>query len=93
MVTRYRRSERLLTAEVDTDVLLFDPKAGMYFATRGVGAFLWEVLSQPRTVEELCVLVQDRYDVASDACCADVAEFIRDLQDAELIEVSSDGSC
>ena len=86
MVTRYRRSERPLAAEVDSEVLLFDPEAGMYFATRGVGAVVWEALSEPRTLEELREIIVARFEVEPDVCEADLAVFIEELVEAELAE-------
>jgi hypothetical protein len=88
MVTRYRRSERPLAAEVDSEVLLFDPEPGMYFATRGVGAVVWEALSEPRTLSELCEMVVERFEVERDVCEADLAVFIRELVEADLAEAT-----
>jgi hypothetical protein len=79
MTERYRRAEGLLAAEVDQDVLFFDAARGTYFATSGVGAALWQVLAEPRDLEELCATVVARYQVEPDECTQDVAAFVTRL--------------
>ena len=49
------------------------------------GAFLWEKLQEEKTevelVEELCA----EYDVASDVAAQDISDFLKLLQDADIL--------
>lgn len=88
---RYVRSEQHLSAEVDGDVLFFDAVRGMYFATDGVGAFLWTALAAPRSLDELTALVYARYEVDAAICAADTEQFVMRLVGAGMVEpVSAD---
>jgi hypothetical protein len=87
---RYQRITTFLGADVDEDVLLFDPARGMYYATSGVGSFLWESLARPMSITELCGLVLARYEVSVEACEVDVAAFVSHLHASGLVEVASE---
>ena len=80
------RSETL-TARVDGDLVFFDPEAGKYFATGGVGADIWELIESPRTIREICSELVARYDVEEDTCLAEVLEFAADLVRARMAKV------
>jgi hypothetical protein len=81
-----RRAEPL-TAEVDDDLVMLDPRQGRYFGADRVGRRIWELLEQPRSVDDLCSELEGQFDVAPDECRADVLEFLGQLADEELIEI------
>ena len=52
----------------------------------GTGAFLWEVLQEERTAEQLVDAMIEEYDVDRDVAKADVEDFIKLLKDNDLLE-------
>ena len=46
-----RRGEPL-TAEVDEELVMLDPREGRYFGADRIGRRIWELLEQPRTVDD-----------------------------------------
>lgn len=50
------------------------------------GAFLWEHLQEDTTKEELLKIMLDAYDVSEDIASTDIDNFIKKLEDANLIE-------
>jgi hypothetical protein len=81
-----RRAEPL-TAPVDGDLVMLDPRRSVYFGLDPVGHRIWALLEEPRSVEALCAELQARYDVPEETCRADVLAFIQQLLDAELVEM------
>lgn len=49
------------------------------------GEFLWQQLQQERTTEQLTAALLDEYDVEPATAEADVARFVEQLQQAELL--------
>ena len=49
------------------------------------GAFLWEQLAQERTAEQLAAAMLEEYDVTAEVAAQDVARFVDQLRDAELL--------
>lgn len=75
-----------LASRVDDDLVFFDADAGKYFATGQVGAEIWELLQEPNSVESICQVLIQRYDVSEDDCRREVEKFIRDLAEAGLVD-------
>ncbi len=57
---------------------------GMFFLTE-VGGFIWELLPDALTEEEIVAAVLAEYDVDEATATADVAAFLKKLTDMEII--------
>ncbi len=49
------------------------------------GAFLWELLTEERTEEQLITQLLAEYDVSEEIAAADVKRFVTKLQEADLL--------
>lgn len=85
-IVRYRRAPGCIASEIDGDIVFFHPTAGKYFASSSVGRALWSLMATPQSIDQLIAQLLDRYDVDEDTCRRDVARFLDQLQQNELIE-------
>ena len=60
---------------------------GTYFGLDGVGARIWELVQQPRTVGEIRDVLMEEYDVDSELCEREVRSFLTELADRKLIDL------
>lgn len=51
-----------------------------------LGVFLWEKLTDDRTMEELVKAVTDKYDVDEATAQNDIAAFVKSLREENIIE-------
>lgn len=72
---------------VNEETVILDLGAGMYFSLRGVGARIWELIQQPRTVADLCDTLVQEYEVSVEECERDLRGLFEDLAGRGLIEV------
>ena len=72
------------TSRVKDDLVFFDETAGQYFATGAVGADIWELIAEPRSLRAICNALVERYEVDEDTCSAEVQRFVEELLDAGL---------
>lgn len=82
----YVATDDILATEVDDERVVLDRETETYYGLNAVGAFLWERLEEPRTVEELEAATATEFDVTKAECRDDIHEFLIDLQEADLIE-------
>jgi Coenzyme PQQ synthesis protein D (PqqD) len=68
-------------------VILLDMKAGLYFSLDNVGAAVWQLLQQPRTVKEIRESILDEFQVSADVCQSDLISLLRELAARNLIEI------
>lgn len=66
---------------------ILDPRSGLYFGLEDVGAEVWQLLAEARTVDELCTQLMARYDVGADECTSDVTGLLAELVERGLVEV------
>lgn len=82
-----QRSQGIVTAPVQQELVLMSVERGEYYGTGNVGAWLWEHLERPVPVAELCRGLQDLYQVEPEACVRDVLRFLEDLLEQGLLTV------
>ncbi len=76
-----------VSSRMGQEAVILELSKGRYYGVNAVGASIWELVQQPRTVEGIRDLVVARFDVEAQQCEADVLEFLAALEAACLIEV------
>lgn len=61
----------------------------LYYGLDPVGARIWELLREPRTVEAICATISAEFSVEPARCVLDIQQFLMQLADARLIEVNN----
>lgn len=84
-----RRRPEPLTATVDGEIVMLAADQGAYFGLGAVGSRIWEMLAEPRTLQELSGALQDEYAVDPATCREEVARFVEDLHEAQLVEIAA----
>lgn len=81
-----KQTEQQVSCSLNGEVVILNLKSTLYFGLDKVGAFIWERLSEPQTVSDICKVVIDRYDVDQERCHVEVIEFLAKLHAAGLID-------
>lgn len=85
--TRYRRKAEFLRAELAEQTLMLDVESGRYFALDAVGSRIWALLESSRSLPEICAALCLEYDVDPTRCEIEVADLMRKLDEAGLVDV------
>jgi hypothetical protein len=62
-------------------------KNSVYYGMNPVGARVWELLKQPKSVSELRDVLLDEYEVDQERCAQDLLALLHRMRDEGLIEV------
>lgn len=84
----YTRRPGLQAVEMDGELVMMGQEQGEYFAMRDVAASIWQYLEEPRSLEDLVLLVAAEYDVASETCRPDIVAFLDDLVGRRLVSTT-----
>ncbi len=87
--TRVKVNTNLMSCKLDDDAVVLQLKTGVYFGMQEVAARVWDLLCEPRTLEEICSIVTSEYDVDPDACERDLLIFLNELASQSLVETTS----
>lgn len=87
---RYVRSIGALSVEIAGEHVMLGPGQDEYFGFRDVAAFIWEQLTEPRTLDDLCVAVEREYAVDAATCREDTEVFVDELLEQRLAQVEGE---
>lgn len=82
--------KELIKREIAGDTILVPVGTAVYdsnglFMLNELGAFIWDILPGVTSEEEICDAVLEQYDVSAETVKTDVAEFIRQLQQMDIV--------
>ena len=83
------RENELAMANVDGRAVVLSLAAGSYFDFNGVATEIWDLLAEPRRVDEIFRRLSDRHDVDPATLARDVTPFLQTLLNERLVRVAA----
>lgn len=80
-------SKDQVSCDLAGEAAILNLSDGVYYGLDEVGAAVWRMLEEPRTVDELCRGMMAEFDVDAERCEKDVLKLLQELQAKGLIEV------
>jgi hypothetical protein len=85
--SRVGLSRDQVSTGVEEDVVVLSLKDSTYYGLNPVGARIWELLGETRTVESIVETLLAEYEVERSECEADVFELVGELAKHGLVDV------
>lgn len=86
--TRVAASSRQVACEVGGEMVILHLDDGLYYSLNEVGACVWQLVQEPRCVDELVDAITAQFDVERDQCLADIQALVVDLAEHQLVTLS-----
>lgn len=83
-------SSQQISSDLGGEVVILNLKSGVYHGLNEVGASIWKLIQEPRTIEEIKQKLLEEYDVEPEQCESDVIELLENLLVAELIVINNE---
>ena len=74
--------------DLDGEKVMMNLDKGQYFMMNEVGSRIWEIIETPIHVKGIVEKLREEYDVDEQICTDKVLEFLKSLNEADLIKVS-----
>jgi hypothetical protein len=81
-----------VSSELDDEAVILHLKAGVYYGLDSVGARIWALIQEPKTVEQIKDTILREYDVEPDQCERDVLALLDELAAEDLIEIKDESA-
>lgn len=81
-----------VSSDLAGESVILHLKSGVYYGLNDIGAQIWNLIQQPKTVRELRDSILQEYEVEPAQCESDLLALLQDLAAAELIEVKDEAS-
>ena len=79
------RNSKTISGRLHDEMVAMDPDKGKYFSLNPVATSIWEKLDKELTIEELCNMLIEEYDVDPDQCYSEVNEYLNEMIKLGLI--------
>jgi len=76
-----------VSCDLSGEAAILNLKSGVYFGLNTVGASIWKLIQEPRTVKEIRDSILEEYEVGSNRCEQDILEILQELSSRGLIEI------
>lgn len=74
---------------IGDELVVLDLRDGNYLSLNGVAARIWELISEGRSLAQVCAAMEDEYDVERDVLERDIIGLATDLQARGLVRRQS----
>jgi len=76
-----------VSARVEGEFVILNLADEVYYGLDGVGARVWELLSEPRAVSEVASAIAAEYEVDGETAQRDLLALLNELAGRKLVEV------
>jgi hypothetical protein len=76
-----------ISCQLEEDLVILHLGEGMYYGLNSVGARIWELIQEPRTVNAVRAQLLEEYDVEPDECTRELGAILVEMADKGLVEV------
>lgn len=82
------RNNEIDDTDIDGEKVMMDLEKGKYYMINEVGSRIWDIINRPIKVNDIIEALLSEYHVEVDECKETVLEFLGELRNDGLIEVS-----
>ena len=82
---RVRIPQEVIARQVGEETVMLDLAKGAYFGLDPVGARMWQLLAEGRTLAEVCDAIMAEYEASRDTIEGDLLTLVDDLMKQGLI--------
>lgn len=79
------RDPDIIATDMDGETVMMSIEQGQYFGLSGVGPFLWDLLAEPMSLDDICTRVLQDYEVDEATCRTDISAFVGELLDKGVL--------
>ena len=87
MKVLYRRNSRTISGRLHDELVMMDLEQGKYFSLNPVATRIWDLLEKEMTLDELCAVLTEEYDVESGQCMDEVGELMSGMEGLGLVNI------
>lgn len=80
-------SKEQVSCDLNGESVILSFKSGSYYGLNSVGSFIWNLIQEPRTLDQVKDAIMAHYEVEPDECERDLSELLHELSDNELVEI------
>jgi hypothetical protein len=86
-LSQFIKKNHILSSALDDEIVMMDSVKGMYYNLDPIGSRIWALLDTPQTLESLCKIFMEEYDIDQTTCQQETEAFLQSLAERGLITI------
>ena len=83
-----KRNKEVFASVIDEEVVMMNVNSGKYYGMDTVGSRIWKLIAEEIQVKDVIKKLMEEYDVSEEQCKKDVLEFLNELYENKLVEIT-----
>ena len=79
-----------ISTDLRGEAVILELESGAYYGLNDVGARIWDLIQQPKNVNDIRDAILEEYEVKPDRCERELLGILEDLASAGLLEIKDD---
>lgn len=80
-------SDAISVRKIENEIFIFDRKTSTIHSFNRVASFIWELLTENVTLDEITEKLCSRFDIDEETAEKDKSDFIKELKTKKLLQV------
>jgi hypothetical protein len=85
---KYSRNEQIIDGELDDNQVMMHLDKGKYFGLDPVAKRIWQLIENPKSIQEITEVLLDEFEVSPEQCLEDVQAFLETAIQFDIIKKS-----
>lgn len=85
---KYSRNEQIIDGELDDNQVMMHLEKGKYFGLDPVAKRIWELIEEPKSIEEITAILLEEFAVSTEQCNEEVQSFLDKAIEFDIIKKS-----
>lgn len=83
---KYLRNNSILAESLQDLLVMLDIDKGKYYSLNSVATRIWELIDQPKTIENICEVLTNEFEVDFEQCKKEVEDHLAQMYKLGLLE-------
>ena len=83
-------SPNQVSCDLAGEAAVLQMSSGVYYSLNEIGTQIWKLIEQPRSIEDVCEVLLEEFDVDAERCQRSTLLLLEKLLEYELIKVCLD---
>ena len=85
-MSTFIRKKDVISSKLEDEQVILDIEKGKYFSLNPVATGIWELLEQSLSLDALCKILIEKYDVDPEKCGVETAEHLQEMIKLGLVK-------
>lgn len=86
-MTKFKQNKNILAQPLQDHIVMLNIDSGKYFSLNQVATAIWDLLEEPRSIDEICEKLVLEFEVNTENCVKEIEDYLKKMEKLKLVEI------